>query len=404
MERASAGTGRLPAVLLGGLPLVRSLGMAGIPVIVASPNRRSPGMASRYCSGRLELPPLTDRAAVVDALIEAGRKLTQRHGLRPPLLYENDDLLALVQDYRSALEPHFALLLNEPRLADAMLDKAKFQDVAEACGLPVPRRIEWRALESETGAVLAKPKSKDAWDSNALHLKLFGGAGKALVFRNGLEATACAEVRRFADRLTFQEYVAGDDSAIWSFHGFATAGGELLEWFIGRKIRTYPALTGDSAYLRLAYDPQLADLGRRICERLALAGIFKMDFKRCEASGRFFVLEINARYNLWHVLGARAGVNLPRVAYDYLVYGKRSPHVEARGGFRWLSLRFDLRAYRELKAAGRISFARWLWTLAQGRKVYELFAWTDPMPFVKTWHARLRSMIGRRMHRWLARA
>jgi len=403
MARASMETGRLPAVLLGGLPLVRSLGIAGIPVLVASPRRRSPGMASRYCSGRLALPPLSDREGVVAALVRAGRELARRHGRRPPLLYENDDLLALVQDCRRALEPHFALLLNEPQLAEAMLDKEKFQGVAETRGLPVPRRIEWRALESERRPVLAKPKSKDTWDSNVLHLELFGGAGKGLVFRNGLEAKAHPNVRRFAERLTFQEYVAGDDSAIWSFHGFAAPGGELLEWFIGRKIRTYPALTGDSAYLRVAYNQQLAALGRDICERLALAGIFKMDFKQCEATGRFYLLEINARYNLWHILGARAGVNLPRVAYDYFVYGKRPPHVEADPDFRWLSLRFDWRAYRELRAAGRIGFARWLATLAEGRKVYELFSWTDPMPFVETWHARIRGALGRRMRRLLAR-
>ena len=43
---------RPPAMLLGGINLVRALGMAGIPVIVASAESFTPAMASRYCVGR----------------------------------------------------------------------------------------------------------------------------------------------------------------------------------------------------------------------------------------------------------------------------------------------------------------------------------------------------------------
>jgi hypothetical protein len=54
----------VPVILLGGLNVVRALGLAGIPVIVASQDRRAPSMASRFCSGTLQLPPLSERDAV----------------------------------------------------------------------------------------------------------------------------------------------------------------------------------------------------------------------------------------------------------------------------------------------------------------------------------------------------
>src|SRR6185295_8517132 len=129
----------LPVILLGGLNVVRALGLAGIPVIVATQDRRGPATASRWCSGVIELPPLGDRDAVVETLLRAGRSL----GARVPLFYDNDDRLALVQDCRAALAPQFSLLLNEPALADALLEKSRFQALAERTGLPVPRRIEW---------------------------------------------------------------------------------------------------------------------------------------------------------------------------------------------------------------------------------------------------------------------
>jgi len=380
----------IPVVLLGGLEVVRALGLARIPVVIASSERRTPSMASRYCAGVIELPPISDREAVLETLVRAAKRL----GGRPPLFYDNDDRLALVQDYRAALEPHFSLLLNEPELADALIHKERFQALGERLGLPVPRRLEWQALDAEAGPVLVKPQSRTAWDSSLVRLQLFGGAGKARIFASGREARADPLVRQLAAQLSFQEYIAGGDDTIASFHGFAAPGGEVLEWFVGRKIRTFPAGTGDSSYLQLARDRRLVALGLEIAARLKLAGIFKMDFKR----GR--LLEVNARFNLWHYVGAKNGVNLPRVAYEFLLHQKRPLRAEAKTRYRWLSLRYDRRAYPQY------GLDRWQWiaSLLEAPKVYELFAWSDPMPFARYWTRRLRGALSRRMHRWLATA
>jgi D-aspartate ligase len=400
-----------PVVLLGGLNIVRALGLAKIPVIIASSERRTPSMASRHCTGSIALPPLgtnaASREAVVETLTRAGRRLAAQHGAPVPLFYDNDDRLALVQDYRAALAPHFAFLLNEPALGAALLDKSLFQALAERRGLPVPRRIDWNALDAESGPVLVKPKVRTAWDHSGVLRHLLGGVGKARIFGSGREALANALVRQFAGELAFQEYVPGGDDAIWSFHGFAAPGGEVLEWFVGRKIRTFPALTGDSSYLRLARDDGLVALGRDIAARLPLAGIFKMDFKRSRATGRFYLLEINTRFNLWHYLGARNGVNLPRVAYQFLTENRRPEKSNAQTRYRWLSLGLDWRAYRELRARRALSLTAWLRSLARAPKVYDLFAWTDPLPFARYWSARLRRVprgLTRRFSRWLSTA
>jgi D-aspartate ligase len=395
---------RPPVVLLGGLNIVRALGLAKIPVIIASPERRTASMASRYCAGSIALPPIAEREAFAEALARAGRRLAEQHGAPPALFYDNDDRLELVQDFRDALAPHFALLLNEPALGAALLDKSSFQALAERHALPVPRRIEWSALEAESGPVLVKPKLRTAWEHSSVHQQLFGGVGKARIFASGRAAAGDAMAQRLAAQLAFQEYVPGDDDAIWSFHGFAAPGGEVLAWFVGRKIRTFPPLTGDSSYLCLARDERLVDLGRDIASRLGLVGIFKMDFKRSATTGRDYLLEINARFNLWHYLGAKSGVNLPRVACEYLLHGTRPVHAEARLAYRWLSLRHDWPAYRDLKARGKLNAAQWLWSLLRAPKLYDLFAWSDPLPFARFWTTRIREALARRMHRWLATA
>jgi predicted ATP-grasp superfamily ATP-dependent carboligase len=390
---------RVPVVLLGGLNVVRALGLARIPAIIASPERNTPAMASRYCAASILLPPIAQREAYAEALARAGRRLAEEHGTRLPLFYDNDDRLSIVQDYRALLEPHYRLLLNDPELDAALLDKALFQALGESRGLPVPRRIAWEALEGFPGAVLAKPKVKTAWDHSSIHRQLFGGAGKARIFASGAEAHANETVRALAAQLQFQELVPGGDDALWSFHGFADERGNVLASFVGRKLRTYPELTGDSAYLRLVRDENVAALGREIAARLPLAGIFKMDFKRHPRTGRFHLLEINTRFNLWHYVGAMNGVNLPGVAYEYLFHGRKIlVPGKAKTRYRWLSLRFDWRAYKELSLYGRIGFVQWLASLLEAPKVYEYFAWTDPAPFLRIWGGRFHNRWRRLWH------
>lgn len=390
--------------MLGGLNLVRAVGVSGIPAVVASPRHDWPAFVSRFAHGTLVLPPLDDPAAVTDVLVRAGRRLRDRVGCRLPLYYGDDDYLALIQSNYEALAPYFAVILNEPEVARALIDKDRFAGFARSRGLPVPRAIEWQELEGWTGPVLAKPKVKLRYHSSAIYQRLFGGAGKARVFANCAAAAAMPLVRQLRESLLFQEYVQGDDRQLWSFHGYADEKGELLAWFVGHKLRTHPALTGSSTYLELVHYEDCARVGRQIAARIALRGVFKIDLKRDAASGAWYLLEVNARSNLWHYLGARNGISLPRVTYDYLLQGKRPGPIAYRTKYRWLAMRGDFRAYRELRQRGELTAAGWLRSLCEAPLVHDVFAWTDPAPFVR--HSLQQVMmrlprLGVRMLRWL---
>jgi D-aspartate ligase len=395
-------------MLLGGLNITRALGLAGIPVIVASASEHEAAFASRYCSARVRLPPLNERRATVDVLLAHGARLAAELGGRLPLFYGNDDSQRLVHEHREELAPYYALLLNDAEVADAVIQKDLFQPLAAARGLPIPRALAWEALETFERPVLVKPRSKFGWKASPVHVRLFGRRGKARIFANGRALFAETHARQLRDEILVQEYLGGDDRQIWSFHGFADEQHRLLDWFIGRKIRTYPALTGESTYLELAHDEELAALGPRLAAALPLKGVFKIDLKRDTRTGRFRLLEVNARYNLWHYLGAANGVNLPRTAYDYLVHGER-PATPGRYGtaYRWIYLRGDWCAYRDLAARGELGFARWVASLTAAPMVCHLFSWTDPLPFFNHFYHWVRTRLPRlpgMLRRWLSTA
>ena len=396
---------RPPAVVLGGLSITRALGIAGIPVIVGSTSPHEVAFASRYCCARLRLPPFGDRAALAGALARAGADLAHGLGRRVPLYYCNDDWQRLIQDWRTELSQHYAILLNDADVATALIEKDLFQPLATARALPIPGSLSWEALEGFRRPVIIKPRTKFAWQVSPVYVRLFGRRGKARVFASGAALLADPTARELRDELLIQECVTGDDRHIWSFHGFCDEAGEPLDWFIGRKIRTYPPLTGLSTYLELARDDEVLEVGRRIVSRLPLKGVFKIDLKRDAITRRLHLLEVNARYNLWHYLGAANGVNLPDVAYRYLVHGARPA---AAGGYRtrqrWIYLRYDWRAYRELAARGELHFAGWLGSLLAAPRVCHLFSWRDPLPFLRQGYQRMRlARLTGRVTKWLRR-
>jgi D-aspartate ligase len=183
--------------------------------------------------------------------------------------------------------------------------------------------------------------------------------------------------------------VSGDDRCNWSFHGFSDEKGHVIESFVGRKLRTFPPDNGESAYIELQHNEELTALGKRLAACIPLKGIFKMDFKQDARTGRWYLLEVNARFNLWQYLGAANGMNLMRTAYDFLLEGKR-PAARAYGTrTRWLSLELDARAFRALRAEGKLHLAGWLASLLLARKVYNLFGWQDPGPWLSFWKRRL---------------
>jgi predicted ATP-grasp superfamily ATP-dependent carboligase len=332
--------------------------------------------------------------AAVDALANLGKTLAGQVGRRIPLMYGSDDALALILLNRERLQRHFLFLVPDADVGCALIAKDRFGAFARHRGLPVPRSLSWTgdgpgSVRGTESAVLVKPSDKFDWHHSTLCRDLFGGNGKARVFDTGAAAAGHPVVCAHHRELTFQEYIPGGDCDHWSYHGFADEHGIVLAGFVGRKLRTYPAGAGESAFIELADDPDLECIGRDVALRCPLKGPFKMDFKRDPRDGRWHLLEINARYNLWHYLGARNGVNLMRVAYEYLVYGTMPQPVRAGTRLRWLALDLDFRAYRELAARGELSAARWIASIAASRNVCNLFSASDPGPWLSFWTRRL---------------
>ena len=362
------------ACVLGDTDLLRALGMAGVPCVVAAAPG-DPARYSRFARAVLDWADAWERPA---ALLELLERFAAAQASMPALFYEEDRELLLISRQRERLSGYFRFVVPDATLVEDLVDKARFQALARRLDLPVPPA---RVMDPSTDPVpldlqfpvALKPlvRRGDQWTPIA-------GAAKALRLDTTLPLVSLwPRLATAGIPVLLQQLIPGPETCIESYHVYVDEQGETVGEFTGRKIRTWPPAYGDSTALVITDAPDVTALGRDLVGRLGLRGVAKFDFKRAP-DGRLYLLEINPRFTLWHHLGARAGVNIPALVYADLVGLPRAGARQARAGVRWCKPWDDAASAR---AAG-VPFLRWLpW--AFGCEAKRVMAWDDPMPFVR---------------------
>jgi len=292
-------------------------------------------------------------------------------------------------EHRHLLEPVFRFLINGTDLGWALLDKARFAGACAAAGVATPRT--WtrdapvEALGELRPPLLVKPRLKSDW--HKLKLAFFRDGAKAMRIDDARELLEHPGFELMRDAIVVQELIEAPVDALSSFHGFADERGRVLGCFSGRKVRTHPAFAGESAVIELVRDDDVERAGRDTIARLGVVGPFKVDLVRAPGTGELLTLEVNARFNLWHHLGAAHGVNLLAIAYDHLVRGQRPVEtVQVVPRARWMSFYGVYRALRDEGHGAVVALARWAATALGPRVVHDVLDWRDPAPFV--WFVR----------------
>jgi D-aspartate ligase len=366
---------RPPALVMGDVDLVRALGLARVGAHVLAP-RGAPVRYSRHTRSVLPWHNAWERPEqLVEALVQFGQAQPEP----PVLFYQEDRTLLLVSRFRDQLREGFRFVVPDAEHVEQMVDKSRFQQLAQKLELPVPPA---RILDVQDGLpddlglafpIVLKPvvRQNDRWEP-------VGHGGKAIAVANADHLRAIwPRVAAANLQLIAQECIPGPETCIESYHAYVDERGHLVGEFLGRKIRTLPNAYGDSTALETTDAADVRELGRTLLlKRLKFRGVAKLDFKRGPDS-RLHLLEINPRFNLWHHLGAVAGVNIPALVYGDMVGWPRPIIARAQPGFQWCKPWKDVAAAR----GTGLAFAPWLsWMLRCEAK--SGFAWDDPFPFI----------------------
>jgi predicted ATP-grasp superfamily ATP-dependent carboligase len=281
-------------------------------------------------------------------------------------------------------------MLADAALVDQLVDKDRFQALAERRNLPVPPAH--RVPTANGGPppaldvafpVVVKPLVRTGDWAEA------GYDGKALRVAGPEEwAAVWPRLARARSDVVVQQFIPGPESAIESYHAYVDDRGVTAAEFTGRKIRTYPVRYGFSTAVEVVELPDVAALGRDVLAALGVRGVAKADFKRDER-GRLHLLEVNPRFNLWHHPAAVAGVNLPALVHADLTGRPRPPGRRAIRRVTWCTPLSDLRAAH----ATGMSPLRWM-RFARRCDAVSGLSRDDPLPFLR---GTLKHAVGRRL-------
>lgn len=373
------------ACVMGSMDLVRPLGMAGIRCVAITEPGSAP-LYSRFVDAAIHCKDFwAGTAGLAEALVQFGAS----RSIPPVLFYEQDSHLLFVSRHRDQLSQAFRFVAADAALVEDLVDKGRFQALVERLRLPVPatHRVhpatgsEPAHLDLRFPVVVKSLTRREKWDA-------VGGAAKALeVATPEALRILWPHLAEAGVEFVVQEMIPGPETRIESYHVYIDARGDVAAEFTGRKIRTYPVSCGHSTALTITDAADVVALGRSLAEKLGLRGVAKFDFKR-GPDDRLHLLEVNPRFNMWHHLGAVAGVNLPAIVYADMVGAPRPAASRARIGACWCTLSTDRRA---AKAIG-VPMRSWLpWAFRCEAK--SVVAWDDPMPYLRS---KLSGWLSRR--------
>lgn len=389
-------TGNLRTMNQIALAITRSLGRRGVPVYRFHPDRSLYDLESRYCT-HVPCPNLYDDE---DGLSASLGSFAAGLDARPVLFAASDGAADFISRNSDALEPLFAVSSPPSECVGAIQDKRRLYERAQQVGVAVPKtyfpadagELASAARSIRYPAVL-KPLTSHHWKGEAVVRAI--GHVKAIEVADPEALTEAYErVAPLAPSLMVQEIIPGEDARLLTFLGCLGRDGRALAGCVRKKLRQSPPGFGYCCLTETVPDREVLDASLRLLSALGYRGIGCVEFKRDPRDGILKLIEINARAVRTTGAAVGAGVDLPYIAYQDAVGRPAPPCFKYKKGMRWIHLKDEMLAARELIHKGELTL--WQWSgIFRGHLVFAEWARDDPRPFFLAWRPFVSRVLRR---------
>jgi D-aspartate ligase len=360
------------------LAAIRSLGRAGLRVLVLNHLAPAVGLRSRFAEHVACPDPRHDEEGFVAAIEDLGRRLDGP----VPIFPTSDSYLNSIARHGERLAGSFLFPFPTGDALERIQRKRYQVERAVELGLPVPRTSD--AATAEFGfPVLVKPSDPVGF------VDAFGVKGMQC---NSLEeAERAVERARPFDPLV-QEWIPGGDEQLYFLGAHLSATGEELGIFTGHKLRQIPPGIGTTRIGESIRLPRVEELGVAYLKGIGCHGLSDVEFKLDPRDGELKFMEVNPRLGQWHGLASAAGVDLPVIAYRDLMGEPVPSSRQTESTKRWVMTFLSGSGHERpgLGGSGPV-FAKPPYTDA-------VFAPDDPWPFVVQL-GKIAQGLGRRVTR-----
>ncbi len=325
-----------PVIVVGGgtsgLAVIRSLGAAGVPVVLLSYDDRDIARVSKWVTQVVRSPhPEDDERKFLLLVSELAG--CYRGALVMPAT--DASLAVLARSHRVLAAWGFVVAAPPEKVARVCLNTAETYAAARASGVPVPVTVAVSDLadiaryagQASFPAVL-KPTFGDRFQES------FGRKWTWV----GDPDHAAREFRRAAGaglEVVIQEFVPGDESCGVNYNAYFCNGKPLVE-LTSVTIRTSPVESGSPSVVVSHEVPQAMVVGRTMLAELGFDGFANIEFKRDARDGVYKLIRVNPRHNHFAALAQRCGINFPWLHYCHLIDGWRPVYQDYGKGVHWI--------------------------------------------------------------------
>ena len=379
-----------------GIQTARILSQRGIPVLAIANDPGHPCCRTRVCERILY--GRTDTEECIATLKQLGPQLDQKAVLFPC----QDSNVRLLSQHRASLEEWYHIVLPTHQTLCMLMDKVGFYTYAQANGLPIPAT---RILKDRGDAELAgrdlqfplvlKPSQRSpAWMQRTRH--------KAFKVADSQELLSLYDTYwAWAEVLIAQEWIAGPDTNHYSCNCYFDADAEPQVTFVSRKLRQWPPQTGQGCLGEACHNSHVLHETLHVFQSVNYRGLAYLEMKQDARTGQYLIVEPNIGRPTGRSATAEAnGVELLYTMYcDAVGWPLPENREQTSDGVKWAYARQDVQAALHQWWHGELSLKEW-WQSWRGKKVYALFSWSDPLPFVFDMLRVIRQVLSSHTARW----
>jgi D-aspartate ligase len=377
-----------------GLAIARDLAGTGVRVIGLSSDPKAYGNFTRFCEVRSAPDSQSEPEKLAAFLVEASTEL------KGAVIFPTRDADVVfldryrdeLKDYRLSIPPRDALM--------RALDKGALVQCAQAVGVPAPKSVvahnaaELERVPAELGfPCVVKPVSSYLWRG----AERWQAVGCRKAFRAGSWNELKAEydqVAKVNPDVLVQEWIPGSTGDIAIMGAYFGQESEALGYFCARKLVQEPDDFGTGCVVQNVPLQEIVQPSLRLCKSLGYRGMAEIEYKRDENTGEYKLIEINTRHWDWHQLSHMSGVNLTRVAYSDLTGHKLDASTSPRPGGKWVA-EDTLLLHSAAGIYHRRLSLRTVFRQLSGPKMFGIFKWSDPMPFIRFSFSSIFPTMGR---------
>jgi len=283
----------------GMLAAVRTLGRVGVPTYALTSRGISAASASRYCAGRFtwHVCERDDMSAVAEKLLAVGERI----GARSVLVPLDDEAAVIIAEQAAALSDHFLFPSVETNLPRRLASKAGLRALCLDVGVPAPASAApctaADAAQFARSAVLPLVvKHAGVWDErNPTGASLGSSSSAPRLVHTLEELVGLGDYDGVTPAYVVQEYIPPEHAEDWIVHLYADAQANCRVLFTGRKLRSWPPVTGVTACGVAVPNPALTHAAEQFCKAIGYCGTADMDWRFDRRDGQYKLLDFNPR-------------------------------------------------------------------------------------------------------------